>query len=258
VLAAAAAMTWCPEGATEVLTDDYRLIRYPDWVLGPSFPAAQITWSRTSRPLDEVIDEVSAHLRSWGLAQLAWWVSPTSAPRDTEDVLRAHGATMINETRIQARVLTTYAPSEPIRDNLTLELVREERTFRDASDLTVRGWMRTAPDQEEFARQLAEVIDSLRRWSAFRVVGYVDGEPAATGGCTLVGEVAELWGAFTLPEYRRRGAYKAVLAESLRLAREHGAELALVKGRVLTLAPILLRSGFADYGRESSYLLRLG
>ncbi len=48
---------------------------------------------------------------------------------------------------------------------------------------------------------------------------------------------------------------RAVLAERLRLARDHGATLALVKGRVLTSGPILLRAGFADYGEERCYWL---
>jgi hypothetical protein len=63
----------------------------------------------------------------------------------------------------------------------------------------------------------------LAAWSSFRVLASVRGEPAAVGGCTLRGEVAQLWGAVTLREYRRRGAYRAVLAERLRLARVHGA-----------------------------------
>ena len=52
VLDAAAASQWCPDGAIEVLTDDYRLIRYPDWgleTLDPAFPAAQVTRSRSER-----------------------------------------------------------------------------------------------------------------------------------------------------------------------------------------------------------------
>ena len=40
--------------------------------------------------------------------------------------------------------------------------------------------------------------------------------------------------AITLAASRGRGSYRAVLAERLRLAREHGATLALVKGRILT------------------------
>jgi GNAT superfamily N-acetyltransferase len=81
--------------------------------------------------------------------------------------------------------------------------------------------------------------------------------PAACGGCTLRAEVAHLWGAVTLREYRRRGAYRAVLAERLRLARAHGATLALVKGRVETSGPILLRAGFTEYDEERCFWLPL-
>src|SRR6185295_16625188 len=60
VLEAAAASQWCPDGAVEVLTDDYRLIRYPDWALDPAFPAAQVTRSRSERTTAELIAEVAA------------------------------------------------------------------------------------------------------------------------------------------------------------------------------------------------------
>ena len=79
----------------------------------------------------------------------------------------------------------------------------------------------------------------------------------SSGGCTLHGEIAQLWGAVTLREYRRRGAYRAVLAERLRLAHARGVTLALVKGRVETSGPILLRSGFALYSQERCYWLPL-
>ena len=60
MLDAAAAMEWVPAGAIELRTDEYRLIRYPDVVLDPTFRAAQVTWSRTRRPLAEVIDEIAS------------------------------------------------------------------------------------------------------------------------------------------------------------------------------------------------------
>ena len=81
VLDAAIVMEWRPDGASEVLTDGYRLIRYPDWALDPSFPAAQVTRSRLSRPADAVIDEVLARVRQWGLLGVAWWVSDGPGPR---------------------------------------------------------------------------------------------------------------------------------------------------------------------------------
>src|SRR5215469_352356 len=103
VLDAAAAVEFVPEGAVEVRTGDYRLLRLPDWVLGPSLGAAQVTWSRTRRPLDEIIDEVAARVRGWGLPGVAWWVSAASRPADTAEALRAKGAELIDAVQVLAR-----------------------------------------------------------------------------------------------------------------------------------------------------------
>jgi hypothetical protein len=139
VLDAAAAMEWMPAGAIELRTEDYRLIRYPDAVLDPTLRAAQVTWSRTTRPLGEVIDEIAVHARGWGVPGVAWWISAATEPAGTEEALRARDAELIDAAQI--------------------------------------------------------------------------------------------------------------------LAREHGATLALVKGRKLTSGPTLLRAGFADYGEERCYWL---
>ena len=256
MLAAAAAMEWEPEGSVVVVTDDYRLIRYPDWVVNPTFPAAHLTWSRTARPLEEVVGEVAARVRGWSLPGVTWWVSGASVPAGTEEALRARGAVLTDAARVLARELADGPPDLGLPGDVTVELVRDERTFRMASDIAVRGWERPEPGEAEFARQLEEALADLKSWSSFRVVATLTGEPASTGGCTLAGEVAQLWGAVTLPAFRGRGAYRAVLAERLRLAADHGGTLALVKGRMVTSAPILLRAGFADFGEERCYWLR--
>ena len=258
VLDAAAAMEWVPEGAIEMRTDDYRLIRYPDVVLDPTVRAAQVTWSRTARALEDILDEVAVRIRAWDLAGVAWWVSAATRPADTEQALCARGAELIDAVQVLARELADDMPRQPEQGGVAVELVRDERTFRASSAITVRGWGRIEPDEAELARQLSETLASLASWSSFRVVALTDGEPVSTGGCTLAGEVAQLWGAITLPASRRRGSYRAVLAERLRLAREHGATLALVKGRVQTSGPTLLRAGFADYGEERCYWLPIG
>lgn len=258
VLDAAAAMEWEPEGSVVVVTQDYRLIRYPDWVVNPTFPAAHVTWSRTARSSEEVISEVAAQVRGWALPGVTWWVSGASVPLGTEDALRSRGAELTDAARVLAYELADGPPDLDLRNDVTVELVRDERTFRLASDITVRGWERPEPGDAEFARQLEEALADLKSWSSFRVVATVNGEPASTGGCSLAGEVAQLWGAVTLPAFRGRGAYRAVLAERLRLAADRGATLALVKGRMVTSAPILLRAGFADFGEERCYWLPVG
>jgi GNAT superfamily N-acetyltransferase len=257
VLDAAADIEWVPGGAIEMCTDDYRLVRYPDVVLDPTFHAAQVTWSRTARPVEEVIEEITAQVRGWHLPGVAWWVSATSQPADTDEALRARGAGLIDAVQVLARELGEL-PRLDVPEYVAVELVRDERTFRAASAVTVQGWQRAEPDEAEIARQLDEALRDLASWSSFRVVAFVEGEPVSTGGCTLAGEVAQLWSAVTLSASRGRGAYRAVLAERLRLARDHGATLALVKGRGLTSAPILLRAGFADYGEERCYWLPIG
>ncbi len=255
VLDAMTAMEWQPDGAVEVRTDDYRLIRYPDWVLDPAFPAAQVTWSRTDRPGPEVIDEVTAQVRDWGLLGVAWWVSAATRPPDTEGTLRALGAKRIDAVQILARELTGGLPELGVPPDVTVELATDERSFRVALAVAVRGWGRKEPDQAQLDRDLATAVRDLADWASFRVVACVDGAAASSGGCSLNGEVAQLWGAVTLPAFRRRGSYRALLAERLRLARDHGATLALVKGRVETSGPILLRAGFTDYGEERCYWL---
>lgn len=255
VLDAAMAMEWLPEGAVEAQADDYRLVRYPDWVLDPSLPAGQVTRSWTDRPADEVIDEVIAHVRGWGLAGVAWWVSAATRPPGTEQTLCARGAKRVDAVQILACELAAGLPELDVPADVTVELATGERSFRAALEVAVRGWGRKEPEAAQFDHEFAAAVRDLADWTGFRVLARVGGEPVCAGGCSLDGEVAKLWGAVTLPAFRRRGSYRAVLAERLRLARDHGATLALVKGRVDTSGPILLRAGFTDYGEERCYWL---
>jgi len=255
VLDPAAAMEFAPQGPIEVRTGDYRLLRHPDWVLGPSLGAAQVTWSRTARPLDEVIGEIADRVRGWGLPGVAWWVSGVTRPAGTEDALRDRGAGLIDAVQVLARELTGDLPYPGLPDGVAVELVSDERTFRAASAVSVQGWESLEPGQAELTRQLKETLRDLATWSSFRVVAFAEDGPGSTGGCTLTGEVALLWGAITLPASRGHGSYRAVLAERLRLAREHGATLAMAKGRALASGPILLRAAFTAFGEERCYWL---
>ena len=170
VLDAMVAMEWSPDGAIEVRTDDYRLIRYPDWALDPTFPAAQVTRSRTGRAVPEIIDEVAARVRHWHLPGVAWWVSSGTAPPDTEAVLRARGGTRIDAVRILARELDGNVADLAVPADVSVELVADERAFRAASMITVRGWGRKEPARTALAREFAEAMRDLETWSSFRIL----------------------------------------------------------------------------------------
>lgn len=258
VLEAAADWIWEPEGAVVVATDDYQLVRYPDRLLDATFPAAQVVRLCTERPVGEVLEEIRTRARAFGLSEVHVWVSEATRPPTAEAVLGEMGADLSETVRVLSLELVGD-PWASIPSGARTELVSDERTLRDSLDVARRGWERqSALEDAELRRELDQLRRDLLTWSSFRVVGYLEDEPVSTGGCSLVSGVARLWGAVTLPAARRRGAYRAVLAERLRLAAEHGAGLALVKGRTVTSAPILVRAGFRPAGEERRWRLPVG
>jgi GNAT superfamily N-acetyltransferase len=263
VRAAAEAWVWVPPDAEQILTSEYQLIAYPAHFQHPT----QVAWSSAARPVEEVVDEVLAQARVWGRDRAYWWVrddpaglaqastSRASASQaSTEEVLQLRGGKLAETVQVLAYDLTDSVPDLDLADGPQAELVRDERTLRASHLVSAEVW----EDHRErtpaaIAQELAGLLDAMESWSDFRVVVFLDGEPAAGGGCGIVGQVARLWGAGTRPAFRGRGAYRALLAARIALAREHGATLALVKGRVETSGPILRRAGFTAYGEERSY-----
>src|SRR5258705_3125749 len=144
-------MEWCPDGATEVLTDDYRLIRYPDWALDPTFPAAQVTRSRSERAAAEVIGEVVARVRWWGRPGVAWWGSSATLPPDTEAALRAAGGKPIDAVQILARELNGDDVGSPGPGDVSVGLVGGERTVPAAPIVAVPGWGGKRPSRGRLA-----------------------------------------------------------------------------------------------------------
>lgn len=253
-VAEAAAWVWVPEDAAQVETKEFRLIRYPDRCCDPTFPPAQLIWSNGIRSAGELIGEVVAQTRAWGLSEVSWRVSAIT-PVEIERALVAKGALLSEVYRVLAYDLRSGLPELDYPDDLLVELVSDEPRLRSALLVNAAGWGSPRLTDAEFAQQLERMTLQLETRSGFRVLVTIAGEPVATGGCTLTGGVAHLLGSVTLPAWRRRGAYRAVLAERLRIASQGGARLALVKGRVETSAPILRRAGFDDYGEERRYRL---
>jgi hypothetical protein len=243
------------DGFEEVSTAHYRLIRYPQRLLSPTLPAAQVIWSSTSLPLDVVFDEVATSIREWGLDAVHWWVTSTTRPPETETYLLARGGVVSDAIQILARELDVDSELGDPSDGIKVELVRDERSLRAAMDVETQGWGRTPSDDQEMVGRLAEVLQDLDSATRFQYVAFIEGRPVATGCCRVEGEVGRLYGAVTLPEFRSRGAYQAILAARLRQIHDVGATIALTRGRPLTSGRILVKSGFRVHGEERCYRL---
>lgn len=241
----------------DVRTEEYRLLRYPERLLSPTLPAAQIVWSITVRSLDTVFDEVASEIESWGLDEIHWWVSHATRPLDTEAYLRARGGVLSDSYQILARELSDEAAENSPATEISVELVHDERSLRDAIAIETEGWGRSLPDEQAVGVRLNEALRNLETSTGFQFVAYVDGHPASTGSCKIDGEMGRLYGAVTLPEFRSRGCYQAVLSSRLRQAHNCGATIAVTRGRPHTSGRILVKAGFKVHNLESCYRLSI-
>lgn len=88
----------------------------------------------------------------------------------------------------------------------------------------------SAPNEERYPRELLEAayVDFAATPGFTRYLVRVDGAPAAAATMRLDDGVAQLCGAATLPEFRRRGIQSTLLTWRLAAARAAGCDLAVV------------------------------
>ena len=91
---------------------------------------------------------------------------------------------------------------------------------------------------------------------AVAVAAVVDGQPVSGGRVDFEDgvEFAGLFGGITLPEYRRRGLYRATVAKRAELARERGYRW-LYSDALPTSRPILERLGFAPLTTTTPFVI---
>jgi GNAT superfamily N-acetyltransferase len=91
---------------------------------------------------------------------------------------------------------------------------------------------------------------------AVAVLAVVDGEPVSGGRVDFEDDVefAGLFGGVTLPEYRRRGLYRATVAKRAELARERGYRW-LYSDALPTSRPILERLGFVPLTTTTPFVI---
>ena len=248
VRAAAAAWIWLPADATEVVTDDYRLIHYvPD--------QSSVQWSRTDRPVQEVLREVVALARAAGTPKLRWWVDERTSPGDTADQLAALGLRPEQTLEILAIPLEVEVPAP---DDVVVQEVtdREGLALGSRTSAAVFGISPASEAQLDVEVALAAVPDERR--TVRKYVAFVDGRPVASAGGTVDGPALRLWDGAVAPEFRGRGVYRALVARRMAdAARSTAAQFALVKAVADTSAPILKRLGFTPYGLERCFSLSL-
>ena len=249
VAAASAAWVWVPDNAAVVETDEYTIVRMPDYF------EYQLSVSafRPAGPLGEGVDRVLDQARSFGLPAVRWQVR-LEDPDGLAAELAARGGRVALVLDVLACDLTRGRSALPPPDaDVTIRWATDFETARDGSAVQAAAFGGTVPPDDRIAVNAGRDAATVPVGEGGMLVGYVAGGPAGAGGVTMVDGVARLWGGSVVPEARGLGVYRAVLDARLAYAVAHGAVMALVKGKADTSGPILRRAGFAAFGHEPLY-----
>jgi GNAT superfamily N-acetyltransferase len=253
VAAASAAWVWVPENATVVETDDYAIMRLPDYF---DYRLSVLTF-RPPGPLAAAVGAVLARARSFGLPELRWQVGARD-PDGLAQELTARGATVVLTLDILASDLSGGVPALPPPSvDVTLRWATDFATARDGSAVGMTAFGGSLPPDDRIKDNAARDAVAVPAGDGGLLVAYVGGAPAGSGGVTMADGVARLWGGAVIPAARGLGVYRQVLATRLAYAMTRGAAMALVKGKVDTSGPILRRAGFTAFGQETLYRVPL-
>jgi hypothetical protein len=253
VVAASNAMSWVPDNATSEETDEYWLVRLPDYFN----PPLRVLRFSPAGPAGPAIAALLDRARLLGFPEVQWTVRPGSPP-EVASVLEARGAKVTETLDVLAVDLAHGAPAlpPPSRD-VTVRWATDVPTIRDASELAVTVFGGSLPPEERLAEMAERDRADVPAGKGGQVVAYADGTPVGAGGVAMASGVARLWGGAVIPAARGLGVYRATLAARLAYGADHGAAMALVNARVETSGPILRRAGFTSYGQELRYRVPL-
>jgi len=253
VTAASAAWVWIPDFAEVAQTDEYTIVRFPDYFHQP----LQVLAFQPVGPVAGAVTAVLDRAREYGKPELQWHLLLGSPPGLAEE-LAARGATVRVTLDVLARELHAGAPDLPAPAvDVTLRWATDAATARDNEAVAVAIFGGSPPPAERVAQIAADNADNVPAGKGGTVTAYLGGAPVGAGGLNIVDGVARLWGGGVSESARGQGVYRALLNARLEYAAAHGATMALVKARTDTSAPILLRAGFAAYGQESVYQVPL-
>ena len=252
VVAASNAWSWVPDNATTAETDEYLLVRFPDYF------DHQLELTRFS-PAGSVAGGVAAVLgraRQFGLPELYWMVKLDSPPGVAE--LLGDGASVAETLDVLALDLRGGAPAlRPPARAVEVRWATDVATARDGSQMGAAVFGGSMPPEERLEENARRDGAAVPAGEGGMVVAYAGGAPVGSGGVSIVDGVARLWGGAVAESARGQGVYRAILAARLAYGVAHGASMALVKGRVETSGPILRRAGFTVYGQELIYRVPL-
>ena len=203
------------------------------------------------------VDALMRRSRAWfaerGRTASTWMIGPSATPADLADRLLATGA--IEESTMTAMVLDREPPAGP--DDIDIRRVTTSDGYRRSMEIVADAFDFDAQTRTAF---VGDAEGAWRFWQTEPGRGYllahVDGLAVAEAGLasTIPGPVV-LSGGATLPGWRGRGAYRALVRWRWDEAVRRGTPVLVVQASDDS-RPILERLGFRPVGPVRSFIDR--
>ncbi len=187
---------------------------------------------------DEVIDRTIAEYRANG-SKFRWPVPPDVEPHDLGARLEKRGF----KSMIIRALARPTGPLEKIATDPKISVEEVDLSNVDHfTQMIARGWGMDPVPLDVFHRAL---LSSPERRHHLFLARY-GGEPAGASNMAMFPRSMFMQGAVTVPEYRGRGIYRAMVETRLELAAARGVPLATIHANAATSAPILAKLGFKE------------
>lgn len=210
--------------------------------------------------VDDTIKQVIKHYTSSGLTKFAWIVSPQSKPSNLIEKLESHGF----EKEIP--VLGMYRPIEKkleidVTDEFEFKEYSLDETLKKFEDPEFCRMSERAYGMPEGAVDIMKLMSSAFQgleYTTFVAYDKVNNNPVGVSAIAYLPgtNVCLLGGAATLPEYRGRGVYSAMLKLRHEKAKKDGKKNLIIQAKEATSAPIAVKNGFEQVCELPFYVWR--
>ncbi len=199
---------WIEVGGTSAMYD------------GVDSPCTQTFGLGMAEPVTEAhLDRIESFYAGFG-APVFHEVSPLAGVEALQ-LLSRRGYRPVELTSVMFRSLTGIGA---VGNGIAVRVVGVDE-YEAWARTSAEGWSELA-EYADLIYDLALVTASRR--GALSFLAEIDGQAVATGGLSIVNEVALLTGASTIPSARRQGAQRALLKRRLEVAVESGCRLAMM------------------------------
>jgi hypothetical protein len=228
-----------PNTHTPLGPDDERIVQprfvlwmgsHPDWNVAQRFRFA-------ATELDEVMAEVHGLLRERDRVRLSWEIGSHATPHGLAELLLDRGLVWDEPDPLQIGMVLDHAPPRPPGVQ-----VRAVKTFEEyATSETIAHTSFGSTDLSE-----AQIGQGFGRYDPSRSRRYlarIDGQDVATGNASFTAHGVVLNAGSTLPQWRGRGAYRALVRARWDDAVAAGTPALVTQAGRMSL-PILEQIGF--------------